>query len=222
MFRDMADNDYIAARALYKAECYEQFCWCSCQCIEKYLKSILLINGYSIKHFQHRVVNLFDSVRQLSVLGNQLQFEDHIDDWVLHFERNGHPDVRYNQQSLCMSPLNDLMLLDKIVWNIRRYCQSFYFHQNNVLNKPISLAILNNVLLQMDHGKHNLGGILENELSKKHSVLKKSLIWNNLYFSNRKRNVVKMKTSFLAKNCFLQLHPELINFLKDYISIQHK
>lgn len=43
-FRDIADQDYIMARAAYRATLYPQFLWSGLQAIEKYLKAILLYN----------------------------------------------------------------------------------------------------------------------------------------------------------------------------------
>ncbi|MCA1796649.1 MAG: HEPN domain-containing protein [Geobacteraceae bacterium] len=43
-FRDVADQDYIAARLSYRHGLYPQFHWQSLQALEKYLKAILLYN----------------------------------------------------------------------------------------------------------------------------------------------------------------------------------
>lgn len=49
-FRDIADQDYIAARLSYRYGLYSQFHWQSLQAIEKYLKAILLYNRTDINH----------------------------------------------------------------------------------------------------------------------------------------------------------------------------
>ena len=43
-FRNMADEDYIAARMAYRAQLVPQFLWLSLQALEKYLKCILVLN----------------------------------------------------------------------------------------------------------------------------------------------------------------------------------
>ena len=44
-FRDVADNDYIAARLAYRAHLPGQFLWSCEQAIEKYLKFILFLSA---------------------------------------------------------------------------------------------------------------------------------------------------------------------------------
>ncbi len=48
-FRDVADEDYVAARALYRDGLDRQFLWAALQSVEKYLKAILAYNRISIK-----------------------------------------------------------------------------------------------------------------------------------------------------------------------------
>lgn len=43
-FRDVADDDYIAARFPFRARLIPQFLWASLQALEKYLKCMLVLN----------------------------------------------------------------------------------------------------------------------------------------------------------------------------------
>lgn len=52
-FRDVADADYIAARMACRAALTTQYLWASQQAVEKYLKSILLLNRIPAKDVRH-------------------------------------------------------------------------------------------------------------------------------------------------------------------------
>lgn len=54
-FRDVADQDYIAARMSYRAQLREPFLWSSLQAFEKYFKAILLFNRKSAKGVGHNI-----------------------------------------------------------------------------------------------------------------------------------------------------------------------
>ncbi|WP_107804507.1 HEPN domain-containing protein [Nitrosomonas oligotropha] len=54
-FRDIADQDYIAARLSYRHGLYSQFHWQSLQALEKYLKAILLYNRIEAKNINHDI-----------------------------------------------------------------------------------------------------------------------------------------------------------------------
>ena len=54
-FRDVADQDYIAARMSYRANLREPFLWSSLQALEKYFKAILLFNRESSKGVSHKL-----------------------------------------------------------------------------------------------------------------------------------------------------------------------
>src|SRR5690242_3852605 len=85
-FRDQADQDYIAARAIYPLGLREQFLWAALQACEKYLKGILLFNGHSARYMpgtydvhrkrkgrpfpNHDLLSLFSAVTAIPDLGN--------------------------------------------------------------------------------------------------------------------------------------------------------
>ena len=52
-FRNVADQDYIAARLCFRGALMVQFSWMAHQTIEKYLKAILIYNGQSSKGLSH-------------------------------------------------------------------------------------------------------------------------------------------------------------------------
>jgi HEPN domain-containing protein len=59
-FRDIADGDYIAARMAYRADLIPQALWAVEQALEKYLKSILLLQRIKWKNKGHSVLDTLD------------------------------------------------------------------------------------------------------------------------------------------------------------------
>lgn len=68
-FRDTADRDYISARILHRNRLVEQFLWQALQCIEKYLKAILLFNNKGTKHLNHNISQALNDALSIEGLG---------------------------------------------------------------------------------------------------------------------------------------------------------
>jgi HEPN domain-containing protein len=64
-FITTADKDYLTARICYKFGFFENFVWCSQQCIEKYIKGVLLYNDYSTKEVGHNLKKGMDLINQI-------------------------------------------------------------------------------------------------------------------------------------------------------------
>lgn len=64
MFRDAADEDYLAARLGARARSAHQFAWSAQQATEKILKCSLLMNGYATKSFGHDIESLYAEVKK--------------------------------------------------------------------------------------------------------------------------------------------------------------
>lgn len=71
-FRDVADQDYIAARMSYRAELREPFLWSSLQCLEKYFKAILLYNRKSTKGINHNLKEALIGVEAINGIGFEI------------------------------------------------------------------------------------------------------------------------------------------------------
>src|SRR5688572_26077309 len=116
-FRDIADDDYIAARAAYRARLVVPFLWSSLQAIEKYLKCILIINDVSTHKLGHDIKAAFQKVNQECPFSIQLStIEQQLFD---HVARYG-PD-RYLIYSYFIHD-RELLKLDMLVWHLRQYC----------------------------------------------------------------------------------------------------
>lgn len=64
-FIAMADNDYLTARWTYSNGLFHNFGWPAAQCVEKYLKALLLYNSRSTKTYGHNLNVLFEEARSL-------------------------------------------------------------------------------------------------------------------------------------------------------------
>src|SRR6266496_1115222 len=71
-FRDVADDDYLTARALYRTGFDLQFLWSASQSIEKYLKAILLYHRTTTKGLRHDVSTALDRVRAIRDLSFEI------------------------------------------------------------------------------------------------------------------------------------------------------
>jgi len=67
-FRDTADADYVAARALYRILLDQQFLWAALQAIEKYLKAILLYHRVSTKRLGHDICRALHQIRAIDAI----------------------------------------------------------------------------------------------------------------------------------------------------------
>lgn len=93
-FRDVADQDYIAARLSFKHGLYPQFHWQSLQAIEKYIKAILLLNRIKAKDINHDLEKAMKYIRKLPF---ELQLSDVAKEIIKHLDTYGR--FRYLESS---------------------------------------------------------------------------------------------------------------------------
>jgi HEPN domain-containing protein len=82
-FIKTADKDYLTARMCYKYGFFENFVWCSQQCIEKYIKSVLLYNDYSTTEVGHNLKTGMDLINQIPDV--DWDFNDVYNSFVLNY-----------------------------------------------------------------------------------------------------------------------------------------
>ena len=116
-FRDVADQDYIAARLSYRHALYSQFHWQSLQALEKYLKAILLYNRVKAKDISH---DLNKAIKKTEKLPFPLKRSPRTDEFITHLSNFGR--FRYLESSFSIQGFK-LAELDQAVWEIRRYCK---------------------------------------------------------------------------------------------------
>lgn len=217
-FRDVADQDYIAARVSYRAELAEPFLWCSQQALEKYLKAILLFNKRSAKRIRHDLEKALSRVNEITDIGFDLP-EDIIRfvKYVNQFGAN-----RYLEYSTYLRP-KCLIELDRTVWYIRRYC---YYMRGNIKRRdgtciprlPFEVSKVHNKQYEKNpHTYRILGGYLENVIEKESEAFTQ-LTWKNFYYGRRKKKRIKKYSYYSSSvNPTLTLHPEGYEVLQQLV-----
>jgi hypothetical protein len=143
-FVTTADENYILARNAFFLEFYTDFFWLSVHSLEKYLKAVLLINGFSSiknnpgqkeKEYGHDIQYLYRDVKKLipaldiPPFKNPLSktdmywYAETIEQYLEKLTKHGDPNNRYmlygyNQQQ------TDLFKVDHLIWHLRWYCKS--------------------------------------------------------------------------------------------------
>jgi len=218
--RDIADQDYIAARVLYRYELDHPSLWCALQAVEKYLKAILLYNRRDVRKIGHDIEKGLKLVKDITDLNFTVPHD--VKDFVKYLNAFGQD--RYLVQEFVV-PEDYLSRLDKTVWYIRRYCYYLRGEKDGVDMLPYNLKRINDSRFLKEPWKYEFppghGGYLE-EVKEKDLPSKEGLLWNNNYFAVPKRERVSFKKRILIKKSPLELHPECLKALKNLICIPKK
>ena len=201
VFRKQADCDYIAARANYRMRLRQQFLWSAQQAMEKYLKAILLFNGKSARYYQpvgggkqkeygHDLEILLVEVKKLPLFQIALETDDVA--FLAYLSRLGGAN-RYLSQS-SYNTADAIHRLDRLVWNVRRYCQFMPDRglggQDVVpgLQAAFVKSIEDPQRKQTPHTFALQGGELE-AVIKRHpkDPARKALVWANLWYGKKRR-----------------------------------
>jgi hypothetical protein len=217
-FRDIADNDYISARVLFRYELIHQAYWCSLQSIEKYLKAILLFNGKSVKNISHDIEEPIKTIKAIS------EIEFYLPKDVISFLRilNNEGNNRYFEYPYAFENLS-LFKLDKTVWHIRRYCfcltGSTTVDDEDVDLLPFNLAkVQDKIYIKYPHKYELVHGELEKILNERKSIKRKQLIWKNIYYGQRRKGTIKVnRNSWVAGNPPHFLEENIFNDVSGYI-----
>jgi HEPN domain-containing protein len=214
-FRDIADQDYIAARFSFRAGLVPQYLTSSTQCIEKYLKAILLLNRVKATKVQHNINACMVKAEELPF---SIQLKQRHLDFIERLTQN--TPSRYFEKSHHVQPY-ELWDLDSTVWHIRRYCRVLDHvieaEKGKIEALPLELASL--IRAEKKPMAHRIiGGKLEKIIEKKDDSARPMLIWKNLYFGSRNRSTIApgrqcMRTRYSPTSS----RPEIIPFLSHYI-----
>lgn len=186
-FRDIADEDYIAARALYRAGLDLQFLWSALQTIEKYLKAVLLYHRASTKGLGHDLSTALGRVRGVRDLSFEIP-----GDVTRFIERLGAQGInRYFEHPINTDGLG-LLELDKAVWHLRKYC------------RPVGAD-----------AKASISGRLEQILEDR-SEARNALMWKNLYFGRYKEIKLSRRIKWANPSNFIfpEIFPDLAKIIK--------
>jgi len=216
-FRDMADQDYIAARLCYRSELDQQFLWNSLQAIEKYLKAILLFNGKSAKNLGHKLGKALQRVEKI----NDIRFEmpPDVKQFILKY-LDIYGENRYLDFPAYLrgSALSDL---DLTVWNIRRFCYFMRAERGDGTKQDrfeIEVKKVHDLKFQEQPYKYKIpGGYLE-KILERNSPGARDLVWKNSYFGRRKKKhpiPSRVRNASVTPTHFL--HPEYFPILNEMV-----
>jgi hypothetical protein len=215
-FRNVGDQDYIAARLSYRSALYPQFRWSALQVIEKYLKSILLLNRVPAKRVGHDLGMALKLTRRLPFA---LQLSDASQRFVSYLDNSAR--FRYLEGSYYVHGPK-LVELDRAVWEVRRYCRPLNYDLKrpdgsvqNMLSAEI--ATIESATTRPRHKFRIMGGRLEKILADPHHPSRPGLVWNNMFFGGKTRDHVRMHIPIYAENAPLWLHPEILNEVLEYV-----
>jgi hypothetical protein len=181
-FRDVADRDYICARACYRLELDQQFLWAALQAVEKYLKGILLFNNKRT-FYGHKLVEARNALASISDI--QFQISQHVDNFIGDLDQQG--NNRYFTFPFRKRG-EAIFLLDEAVWSLRRYCQNLRFGCGLEQN----LKRIHSVEFDSAPNRFRIpSGFLEAIVDGKSTRCREDLLWCNLYFGKKSRRSVK-------------------------------
>lgn len=204
VFRRQADFDYIAARANYRMHLRQQFLWSAQQAMEKYLKAILLFNGKSArcylplgqtksKEYGHDLEALLAEVKKLPLFRIEVESEDK--DFLSYLSRLGGYNRYLSTSSYNTSDV--IHRLDRLVWNVRRYCQVIPDRGLGCsdavpgLQAAFVRSIEDPQRKQSPHTFRLVGGDLEAVIKRPpKDPARKALVWANLFYGNKRRHRV--------------------------------
>lgn len=183
-FRDLADQDYVAARMAYRARLVPQFLWSSQQAVEKYLKCILLLHRVAAPRVGHDLEEALEAAKALP-----FQLALHADTLaaITHLNTYGRY-IRYLEAPYYVTG-HALPGLDATIWDIRRYCQ--VLHHTSQTTDPIEVRMFEASLRQVTGSSRTqparvaLGGLLEKMLEDSRHPTRKHLIWQNPLLSRQ-------------------------------------
>lgn len=222
-FRDVADQDYITARVCFREGLMIQFNWMALQAVEKYLKAILLFNRVSSIKVNHSLKKAYEEVVKIEDLEFSLPEKDI--KFIEYLDQTG--SNRY-LTTAHWNKGNEISSLDRIVWLIRRWCQEL--KREIPIEKDPNTGYVTKyrrkLELEKDKFAHYeatphlfklVGGHLEKVLSNKQHPQRSSLIWQNCFYSLKKRNTLTFPGRMNAINPPQILHPEIFDELSKYI-----
>lgn len=215
-FRDVADEDYIAARLAFRARLIPQFLWGSLQALEKYLKCMLVLNRIPARrgHDLGEILVAFDKNKpfDLHLSPPAKKFVDFLDTFGRH---------RYFESSWYVTG-GEIVDLDRTVWEVRRYARimRYEFHGKDgskVNGLPIELAHNLDAESRHPHDFHIFGGRLESILERKDHPAREPLVWQNRFYGKSRRRTVRLPRGLQGANSPLTLHPELLDEVLKYV-----
>lgn len=200
-FRDIADDDYVAARMASRAQLVVQFLWSSQQAIEKYIKCILLLNRIAAAKILHDLDKGLSKIKTSGKL--TLTLTKGTEDFIHYLDEFG--KWRYLELSNRAFAF-ELVHLDRSVWELRRYCTLALQPRQAVLRDGYPAPKI-----------HLSGGRLEEIINSPKDPARAALLWQNAFFGYRIRRRVKLPEWFKATNAPLFWNPDILDEVLKYV-----
>lgn len=217
-FRDTGDRDYVHARLAYRARLVPQFLWSALHCLEKYTKCILVLNRVPARSFKHEVTGA------LNLLAEQGPFSVPLCKQSKQFVARLETMAQYRYFEVSYWNLeHDILRLDRVVWELRRYCQVLSYEipsegaKKNALQ--LNLARLQDALERETKNSCVPSGLLEKIIADKTNPAREPLLWNNLHFGPSRRRKIRLVPFFEAGNAPLYMHPEILDDVLKYVHL---
>lgn len=220
-FRNVADQDYISARAVFRLGLIDQAMTFGQQAVEKYLKAIIVIHSELKVKPTHDLRHLLAQVEEI-----------HDIPWDFReIERNVMADLdyfggdRYFSISRSGRGEIDLMRLDYTIWSVRRYCQNFQYLREGRWGDgqefmkyakwlgSDELRMGNPGLFRLQHKGH-IEEVLDTE---KHPKQRAALVWKNAFFSSRRRKAIRLRNGWWMRNATYFVFPDSLGFIEERI-----
>lgn len=120
---------------------------------------------------------------------------------------------------------HDLVRLDRMVWELRRYCQpldqTLKTGTGSIELLPMNLERLRQTSASKSKDTCIISGWLEGVIKKKKHPSREALLWNNLFFGPSRRKTVKLIAFSESGNSPLSMHPEVLEDAMRYVHIPH-
>jgi HEPN domain-containing protein len=214
-FRDIADQDYIAARLSYRAYLIPQFLWQSLQAIEKYMKCILVLNRiYAPK--THELSGLF---KDFEAGKFAIRFSDESKRFIEYVDTYGR--FRYFEVPYYTTG-RELFSLDRTVWEIRRYAAVLDYELRNAFDNgkrmlELELEAIKGAESRPYQEFRLVGGHLEDIINKPDHPSRPGLILGNAFFGKSRRKTVRYRHMSSARNFPLSLYPNIVDDVVKYV-----
>jgi hypothetical protein len=189
---DVADRDYISARANWRLKLPEQFLWSSLQALEKLMKAILLYNNRPALNISHDLERALAEIKAIDDL--PLSLHSDVTKFIVYVSKNG-PN-RYNERALRLHG-DEIFHLDKSYWYLRRYCLDFrsmasavkkseeewfqmhakWYSERDHLDKPHKFRLQFGYLEEVLDGKRG-----RDQYS--------ALVWKNVFYGKRDKGTI--------------------------------
>jgi HEPN domain-containing protein len=214
-FRDVADRDYISARVCHRLDLKQQFLWAALQAVEKYIKAILLYNDRSTKKLGHDIDAAYRRLREIAHI--QFDIPKGIEEFIRHLNAEG-ANRYFEYPYVTMG--DELLLLDRTVWHLRRYCQWFRRETEQIDGRlvdwfTVEIKIVHDPRYKKRPNTFKISrGFLEKIADNKKSELRRELVWKNFWYGTYTKHKIRNVTfrSGSAHPAHF-LHPEIFDEL---------